>query len=168
MMRDFKEPERGKRADDSAERVHQALQAERAAVSLRRNVGREQSLSCGGAHAAAKPGPGAPEKHLISVCGEAERTCTQRGKRVAEYGERFAALQLIRVIACCQLGKTGKTVGDSFDGAEPGGASANCSKKCGKDGGRGFVAPIAEQAGEANAEDGAVEPALFFGGFGHE
>ena len=115
-----------------------------------------------------RPRPSAGEKQMICMCGEAKRSCTQRRKRVAEHGERLAALQLIRVITCCQLGKTGKTVGDSFDGAEPARARANCSKKCGEDGGRGFVAPIAEQAGEADAEDGAVEPALFFGGFGHE
>src|SRR3989442_4667987 len=43
----FEEPERGERPADGADRVHQALEAEGAAVSSRWHVGSEKGLFCG-------------------------------------------------------------------------------------------------------------------------
>src|SRR5262249_45227952 len=67
-----------------------------------------------------------------------------------------------------EFGATREAVGDAFDGAEPGWPRANRPEKRGQNGGRCFVAPIAEQAGEANTENRAVEPGLFFSGLRHE
>src|SRR2546428_613647 len=50
--------------------------------------------------------------------------------------------------------------GDGFDSAEPDRSRADGSQKCGEHGRCGFVAPVAEETGEADAEDGPVEPGL--------
>src|SRR2546430_10913709 len=59
-----------------------------------------------------------------------------------------------------ELRETRETVGDAFDGAEPGRPCANRSKKSRQNRRGCFVAPVAKQAGEANAQNGAVEPGL--------
>src|SRR5206468_2028923 len=67
-----------------------------------------------------------------------------------------------------ELRETRETVGDAFDGAEPGRPCANRSKKSRQNRRGCFVAPVAKQAGEANAQNGAVEPGLFLCGLGHK
>ncbi len=51
------------------------------------------------------------------------------------------------------------------------GRGAEAGQECGKDCGGGFVAPVGEKAGEADAEDAASEPAFRVGrsgmGFDH-
>src|SRR5207249_501540 len=61
----FEEPERSERPADGADRVHQALEAEGAAVSSRWHVGSEQGLFCGSADTAAEPCGAAAEEHRI-------------------------------------------------------------------------------------------------------
>src|SRR2546429_3438387 len=67
-----------------------------------------------------------------------------------------------------ELRETRETVGDAFDGAEPGRPCANRSKKSRQNRRGCFVAPVAKQAGEANAQNGAVEPGLFLCGLGQD
>src|SRR5437588_706905 len=55
-----------------------------------------------------------------------------------------------------------------FDGAKPDWTCADGRQKCRQHGCGGFVAPVAEEAGEADAEDRAVEPELFLGSIRHE
>ena len=66
-----------------------------------------------------------------------------------------------------ELGKTREAVSDAFYGTEPRRAGANRGKKGGQDRRCRFVAPVAKQTGEADTEDCAVEPGLFFWGVGH-
>src|SRR5207253_6537804 len=65
-----------------------------------------------------------------------------------------------------ELRETRETVGDAFDGAEPGRPCANRSKKSRQNRRGCFVAPVAKQAGEANAQNGAVEPGVVLCGRG--
>src|SRR6266581_5521335 len=67
-----------------------------------------------------------------------------------------------------QLRETREAISDAFDRAQPGGARANRGKESGQHCGGRFVAPVTEQAGEANAKHGAVEPGLLFCGVGHK
>src|SRR3989442_9800387 len=99
---------------------------------------------------------------MIGVRGEGERRRRQGSEGVAKDGEWLSALQAIGVVACGKLCEAGEPVGDAFDGAEPDGARADGGQECGEHGGGGLVAPVAEEAGEAGAEGGAVWPGLFF------
>jgi len=67
MMSGFKKPESGERAGDGADGVHEALEAEGAAVGAGRNIGGEKSFFCGRAKAASEPGGDAGEKDVIRV-----------------------------------------------------------------------------------------------------
>lgn len=67
-------------------------------------------------------------------------------------------LEAIRVKAGGEFREAGEAVGNAFDGTEPGRASADYSEKCGENSGSDFVAPVAEKAGEADAEHGGGEP----------
>src|SRR5438046_2493452 len=69
---------------------------------------------------------------------------------------------------CDELCETGEPVSDAFDRTEPRGTGAKRREEGRQDCGCGFVAPVAEQAGEAHAENGAVEPGWFFCGLRHE
>src|SRR5215467_6070417 len=71
-------------------------------------------------------------------------------------------------MACDELRKAGQPVGDAFDRSEPRRARTNRGEKGGQNCGCGFVAPVAEQAGEADTKYRAVEPGLFFRAFTHE
>src|SRR6202008_810831 len=84
----------------------------------------------------------------------------QSGRRVAKDGERLAALQPIGVMACGEVRKTGKPVGDAFDGAEPHRTRPDSSQERGEHGCCRLMAPVAEEAGEPDAEHGAIEPGL--------
>src|SRR5258708_15994600 len=64
--------------------------------------------------------------------------------------------------------EAGETVGDAFDGAKPDGTCADGGEEGGEHGCGGFVARVAEEAGEADGEEGAIETGLFFWGVGHE
>src|SRR5258708_34691895 len=104
----------------------------------------------------------------MGVSGEGKGSGGERGESVAEDGEGLPAFQPIGVVAGSKFCEAGEAVGDAFDGAEPDRARADGGQECGEHGGGGFMAPVAEQASEADAEDGAVEPGLFFGGVRHE
>src|SRR6267143_686987 len=104
---------------------------------------------------------------MIGLGCEGERRRRKRGEGVAKYGEWLSAFQAIGVVAGGKLCEAGEPVGDAFDGAEPDRACADGSQKRREHGCGGFVAPVAEEAGEADAEDGAVEPGLFFRGIRH-
>src|SRR5689334_14192615 len=67
-----------------------------------------------------------------------------------------------------ELRETRKSVGDAFDGPEPRWSSANRREECRQERCRGFVAPVAEQAGQTDAKHSAVEPGLLFSSFRHE
>src|SRR5882762_4581902 len=101
---------------------------------------------------------------MIGVGCEGEGRRRKRGEGVAKYGEWLSAFQAIGVVACGKLCEAGEPVGDAFDGAEPDRACADGGQESREHGCGGFVAPV---AGEADAEDGAVEPGLFFRGVGH-
>src|SRR5690242_6148808 len=167
MRRELQQPEGRERADDGAEGVHEAFEAEGATVSFGRRIGGEKSFASGRAHASSEPGSGAAEEHVIGMRGESERGGGQSGERVTENGERLAALQAVGVMAGGKFCEAGEAVGDSFDGAEPDGTGADDGEKGGKDGGGGFVGPIGEKGSEADAEDGAVEPGRFGRGRRH-
>jgi len=158
MAGGFEKPERRERARDGADGVHQALEAESTAISSRWHVGGEQSFLRGRAYTAAEPSRSATEEHMIRMRGESERRGRKRGEGVAKNGERLSALQAIREMARGQLCEAGETVGDTFDRSEPGWACADGGQKRGEDRSGGFVTPVAEEAGEPNAEHGAVEP----------
>src|SRR6267154_2277124 len=136
MVGRFQKPERRERARDGADGVHEALEAE----------------------GAAEPSRGAGEEHMISVRSESERRCRKRGEGVAKDGERFSALQAIGEMAGGQLREARETVGNTFDRAKPHRTRADGGEEGGEDRSSRFVAPIAEQAGQADTEDGAVEP----------
>ncbi len=69
-------------------------------------------------------------------------------------------LEAIGVMACSKFRETGKAVGDTFDGAEPCRARANRGEEGGEHCSGGFVAPVREKGSEADAEYGAIEPAV--------
>src|SRR5712692_1554730 len=104
---------------------------------------------------------------MIGVGREGEGRRSKGGEGVAKDGEGFSVLQAIGEVACGEFCKAGESVGDALDGAEPDWACADSSQEGREYGGGGFVAPVAEEAGEADAEDGAVEPGLLHCGFGH-
>ena len=91
---------------------------------------------------------------------ESKRSRRKCGEGVAKNGERFSALQAIREMTGGKFCETGESVRDAFDRAKPYRARTNRGEKRGEHGGGGFVTPIAEEAGETDAEDGAVEPTL--------
>ena len=90
--------------------------------------------------------------------GKRKGRSRQCGKSVAESGERLPFFQMIGVMARAQLGEAGKSVGDAFDRSEPRGACANRGQERRENRGSDFVAPIAEEAGDADADDSAVQP----------
>src|SRR5467141_2787602 len=167
MPSGFEQPERGEGARDGAYRVHQAFETEGAAVGVRRHVGGEQGFLRGRADTAAQPCGDAAEEHMIGMGCEGERRRGKRGEGVAKYGEGLSAFQAIGVVACGKLCEAGEPVGDALDGAEPDWARADGGQESREHGCGGFVAPVAEEAGQSDAEDGAVEPGLFFRGVGH-
>src|SRR5712691_7612242 len=69
--------------------------------------------------------------------------------------------QAVRKMARGKFCKAGEAIGDAFDGAEPGGTRADRGEERRQHGGGRFMAPVAEEAGETDTEDGAVEPGLF-------
>jgi len=101
------------------------------------------------------------------VCGKRERRGGERGEGVAKNSERLAAFQAVGEVAARELGEAGEAVGDTFYRAEPRRSRANESEECGQDSCGRFVTPVREKAGEADAEDGAVEPVFVSGGFRH-
>jgi hypothetical protein len=161
VIGDLKEPESREWADDCANGIHQAFEAEGAAVGGRTNVGSEESFLGRRADTAAKPCGGAADQDVVGVRGESKRRGSQCGEGVTEDGQRFAALQAVGVMAGTEFCEARKAIGDSFDCAEPYGTRSNCGKKGRQNSGGDFVAPVAEQAGEADAQDGAREPMLF-------
>src|SRR5215469_1721523 len=167
MIGYIEKPERGERAEDGAECVHQALETECAAVGVGWSVSGQKRLARRGAHAATKPGSGAADKHLVGVRSQTERCRAQRRKRVAKYGEGLAALHPVGVVAGDELCDTRQTVGHALDDPEPRRPCANRCKKSRQHRRGCFVAPVAKQAGEANAKNGAAEPGLFFCGLWH-
>ena len=104
---------------------------------------------------------------MISVCRERERSRRKSGESIAKNGEWLAALQAIGEMAGGEFSEAGESVGDAFNRAKPRRACANGREKRGQHSGGGFVAPVAEQACEADAENGAVEPGLFGRGILH-
>src|SRR5712692_1807615 len=167
MSRSFEQPERGEGADNRADGVHQAFQAESAAVGVGRDVGGEEGFLRGRADSAAKPCGSAAEKDMVGLRGEGEGGGRKRGEGVPKYGEWFSLLQPVGEMSSRQFCEAGETVGNAFDGAEPGRSRANGREERRQDCRGGFVAPVAEEAGEADAKDGAVEPGGFRRSFGH-
>jgi hypothetical protein len=163
----FEQPKRRKRANDGAKRVHQSLEAKRPAVCLGSNIRSKQRLSRRRPHAAAEPRSGSANQEMIGMRCESKRRRAKRRDQVSENCERLAAFQPVRIIACSKLRKARKAVSHSFDGPKPRGPRANHREKRGQDRCCRFVAPIAKETGEADAENGAVEPGLFFCRFGH-
>jgi hypothetical protein len=168
VIGDFEKPERGERTEDGAERVHETLEAEGAAVSAGRDVRGEESFFGGRADAATEPGGGAGGQDLQRMGGEAERRGGDGGEGVTENCERLAVLESVGVMARGELGKAGEAVGEAFDDAEPGGAGSNNGEESRQDGGGGFVAPVGEERCEADAEDGAVKPVICGLGIGSD
>lgn len=162
MVGDLQEPQRSERAGDGADRVHQAFEPEGAAICVGRDVGGEESFFCRGADAAAEPSRNAGDEYVISVSGEGERGGRESGESVAKDGQRLSIFQAIGVVAGGKFCEAGEAVGDTFDGAEPDRTSADGGEEGGEDRGGGFMAPVAKEAGEADAQDSAVEPGLFF------
>src|SRR6266702_939442 len=107
MPSGFEEPERSKRSGDGADGVHEAFEAEGAAVGARRNVSGEQSFLRGRTHAAAQPCGGAAEEYVIGVRRESERRRRKGGEGVTKDGEWLAALQAIGKVAGGKFGETG-------------------------------------------------------------
>ena len=104
---------------------------------------------------------------MIRMRGERERRRRESGEGIAKNGERLTALQAIGEVARGKLCEAGESVGNAFDGAKPRGTRTDGGEKRWEHGGCGFMAQVAEQAGEADAEDGAVEPGLFGRGILH-
>src|SRR5258708_25931987 len=98
--------------------------------------------------------------------GEGERRRRKGGEGVAENSEGLSVFQAIGEMAGGKFCEAGETVGDAFDGAKPDGTCADGGEEGGEHGCGGFVAPVAEEAGGAYAEGGAVWPGLFFLGVG--
>ena len=156
----MEKPKRRERANDCADRIHEAFKTEGAAVGVWWRVGGEQGFPRGRADAASEPRGGTAEEHVIGVRRQGKRGGRKRGESVTEESQRLAMLQPVCEVACGKFGEAGEAVGDALDGAEPCGARANRGEKCGQNGCCGFVAPVAEETGETDAEDGAVEPGL--------
>src|SRR5438876_4276489 len=104
---------------------------------------------------------------MIRMRGKRERSRRKSGEGIAKNGEWLAALQAIGEVARGKFRKAGLAVGDAFDDAKPCRTCANGREKRGQHGSGGFVAQITEKAGQANAENGAVEPGLFGRGILH-
>src|SRR5438034_3251456 len=85
MIGHTEKPERGERADDGAERVHQALETEGAAVGVGWNVRGQKRFPRRGAHAAAKPGSDASEKHLVGARSRSEEHTSELSHTVISY-----------------------------------------------------------------------------------
>ena len=86
MAGGFEQPERGERAGDGAYGVHQAFEAEGAAVGVGRDVGGEQGFLRWRAHAPAKPRSSAAKQHMMSVHCERERSRRKSCESVAKDG----------------------------------------------------------------------------------
>jgi len=164
----LEKPQRGERAQNRAERVHETFETEGAAVGTRRNIGGEKSFFGGRADAAAEPGGGAGCEDLQCVCGEAERRGGDGGESIAENCERLPVLEAVGVMTGGEFGEAGKAVSGAFDDAEPGRAGSDDGEESRQDGSSGFVAPIGKQRGKADAQNGAVEPAICGFRLGHE
>src|SRR5580704_6938626 len=95
---------------------------------------------------------------MVGVCRESERCRGKCCERIAKDSERLSAFQAIGVVAGGKFCEAGETVRNAFDGAKPDGPCSDRCKECGEDSGGGLVAPVAKKAGEADAQDGAVEP----------
>src|SRR5437588_10230466 len=104
---------------------------------------------------------------MISVGREREGSRRKSGESIAKNGGWLAALQAIGEMAGGEFSEAGESVGDAFNRAKPRRACANGREKRGQHSGGGFVAPVAEQACEADAENGAVAPGLFGRGILH-
>jgi hypothetical protein len=83
-----------------------------------------------------------------------------------EHNEGFATSEAIGEMAGGQFREAGEAVRNALDGAKPRRARSDRSQESGEDGGSGFMAPVGEQAGETDAEDGAVQPMFVFSVFG--
>ncbi len=66
-------------------------------------------------------------------------------------------------MAGSKLREAGEAVGDPFDRAEPCWPCANGREKSRQHRGRRFVTPVTEEARQADAEHGAVEPGFVLG-----
>ena len=73
MAGGFEKPERGEWPGDGADRVHQAFEAERAAVGVRRDVRGKKRFLRGRADTTAQPRGGTTEEYLIRVRRKSER-----------------------------------------------------------------------------------------------
>src|SRR5260370_42257572 len=99
---------------------------------------------------------------------ERERCRRQSRERIPKDGQRLAALQAIGEMAGGKLCEAGKSVRDAFDSSEPDRACSDGSQERREYSCCRFMAPVAEQAGQADADNSAIQPGLFFCGIGHE
>jgi len=98
---------------------------------------------------------------MVGVSSKRERRRRKSGESVAKDGEWLTAFQAIGVMTRGEFREAGEAVSNTFNRAKPRRACANGREKRGQDRSGRFVAPVAEEAGEANAKDRAVEPGLF-------
>ena len=139
LVQNLEKEQRAGRTDDRAERVHHALESESATVGIAIDCTREQRLANGRSHSASEPCDGAREQHMPCVCGETERGGTERGRQIADNGDRFSPFQSIGVITAPHLRKAGEPVRDTFDYSEPGRGDTEAREKGGHGGGRDLV-----------------------------
>src|SRR3989442_12381620 len=95
------------------------------------------------------------------MSGGGEGSRRQRRDGIAEDRQRLAALPSVGEMAGSEFCHAGEAVGDALDRSQPPWPGPDRGKKCGEDCRGRLVAPVAEEAGESDAEDRAVQPRVF-------
>ncbi len=158
VIGNVQQPQRRQRPRDRTDRIHQPLQPERPAIRPWRDVSRKQRLLHRRTDAAPQPSGRPSKQHVVSMSGKCKRRRCQRRKGIPKHRQRLPLLQLVRVMPGAQLRKTRKPVGNPLNRAQPSRPCADCRQKRRQNRGGNFVAPVAEQAGHAHTQHGAVQP----------
>ena len=148
------------RTEHRANRIHGAFKSKRAASLFRRNAVGQQGVARWPAAAAPDPAERAHQQNRRPRLREGVSECGKPGGEISDDAGWLAQLGTIRNPTSPQFREAGNSVRDPFDHAQRECRRAQACEKRRQNRGCGFVAPIGEQAGEADAEHAAREPAL--------
>jgi hypothetical protein len=162
------QPQRGKWRGNRAGRIHHSLEAEGTAVCLAGDRRRQQRFTRRCANAASQPGRHSGQQNLKGARGEPNGARGHGGDGVADHNERLAATQPVREMAGDDLRDAREAVRRAFNRPEPPRPGAERHEQRRQDRCRNFVAPIAQQACQPDAECGAVQPMRFRSGFARD
>ena len=148
------------RAEYRANRIHRALESKCAPLLLWRDGVGEQCVARRPPAAAPCPSQRAHYQNRGPTLRKRVSECGKPRRGVSDDSRGLAQLRAIRNPAARQFCKTRKAVRNTFDHSQRKCRRAEARKKCRKNRSCGFMSPIREQTGEADAQYAAREPAL--------